>query len=58
LVSGAEDALRALGEHTPVRAIGTVGGDRLRIAVGGEETVSATLAELREAHGALAELFG
>jgi phosphoribosylformylglycinamidine (FGAM) synthase-like enzyme len=58
LVSGAEDALRALGEHTPVRAIGTVGGDRLWIAVGGEETVSATLAELREAHGALAELFG
>jgi phosphoribosylformylglycinamidine synthase subunit PurL len=57
VVSGGEDALRALGEHAPVRTIGTVGGDQLRIGLG-EQTVSATLAELKEAHGALAELFG
>jgi phosphoribosylformylglycinamidine (FGAM) synthase-like enzyme len=58
VVSGGEEELRALGERAPVRMIGTVGGDALRIALPGEMTVSATLAELQEAHGALAELFG
>ena len=58
VVSGGEDALRALAEHTPVRSIGTVGGDALRIEPAGHETVSATLAELAQAHGALAGLFG
>jgi phosphoribosylformylglycinamidine (FGAM) synthase-like enzyme len=58
LVSGAPEALRALGEATPVRTIGAVGGEELRIALPGDATVSATLAELKAAHGALAELFG
>jgi phosphoribosylformylglycinamidine synthase len=58
VVSGGEQALRALRERTRVRAIGTVGGDALRIALPGEATVSVTLAELKQAHGALAELFG
>jgi len=58
LVSGAPAALRALGEATPVRTIGTVGGEGLRIALPGDATVSATLTELKAAHGALAELFG
>ena len=57
-MSGGEQALRALRERTRVRAIGTVGGDALRIALPGEATVSVTLAELKQAHGALAELFG
>jgi phosphoribosylformylglycinamidine synthase II len=58
IVSGAEQDLRELRERVPVSIIGTVGGDALRIALPGEGTVSATLAELQEAHGALAELFG
>ncbi len=58
VVSGGEQALRALSERTQVRAIGTVGGDALRIALPGEATVSITLAELKQAHGALVELFG
>ncbi len=57
VVSASEQALRELGERAPVRAIGTVGGDALRIALEGQ-TVSATLAQLAEAHGALVELFG
>ncbi|HZL47641.1 MAG TPA: phosphoribosylformylglycinamidine synthase subunit PurL, partial [Solirubrobacteraceae bacterium] len=58
VVSGRGEALRELGASAPVRVIGTVGGDTLRIELEGEETVSATFAELREAHGALAKLFG
>jgi phosphoribosylformylglycinamidine synthase subunit PurL len=57
LVSGGAEALRELGERTQVRTIGTVGGDALRIALPGEVTVRTTLAELGEAHGALAGLF-
>ncbi len=57
IVSGAEQSLRELGERTAVSVIGTVGGDALRIAIEGQ-TLSATFMELREAHGALAELFG
>ncbi len=34
VVSGAEDALRELGERTPVRLLGRVGGDRCRSAPG------------------------
>ena len=56
LVSGEEQALRTLGERTEVRIIGVVGGDSLRIDVNGHAT-ELTLAELVEAHGALAELF-
>jgi len=57
VVSGGEDALRALGERTPVLTIGTVGGDALRISLPAETTLSTTLTELKDAHGALAELF-
>jgi phosphoribosylformylglycinamidine synthase subunit PurL len=57
VVSGREEALRELGELAPVRVVGMVGGDALRIALEGQ-TVSATLDELAEAHGALAGLFG
>jgi phosphoribosylformylglycinamidine (FGAM) synthase-like enzyme len=52
VVSGPADALQRLAERADVRVIGTVGGDAL---VAGD--VRATLAELREAHGALAPLF-
>ena len=57
VVSGRERAVRELGERVPVRVIGTVGGDALRIELQGQ-TLSATLAELAEAHQALAVLFG
>ena len=58
IVSGEEQALKTLGERTEVRIIGVVGGDSLRIDVNGvEESIELTLAELAEAHGALAELF-
>ncbi|HEY5287558.1 MAG TPA: phosphoribosylformylglycinamidine synthase subunit PurL [Solirubrobacteraceae bacterium] len=61
LVSGEEDALRALGALAPVWILGIVGGDVLQIewlprAQGGA-SISLTLAELAEAHGALAVLF-
>jgi phosphoribosylformylglycinamidine synthase II len=52
LVSGDEAALRTLGERTSVELIGTVEGESLIL---GEIDIS--LAELRHAHGALAELF-
>ena len=61
LVSGSEDALRALGASVPVRIVGSVGGDVLQIEcfarAQGASPTSLTLAELAEAHGALAELF-
>jgi phosphoribosylformylglycinamidine synthase subunit PurL len=56
LVSGTESGVRALGRRTPVTVLGTVGGSTLRIAAGAEGC-DVTLAELAEAHGALAELF-
>ncbi|MGH2880435.1 MAG: AIR synthase-related protein, partial [Solirubrobacteraceae bacterium] len=52
IVSGEEAALRTLGERTSVELIGTVQGESLIL---GEIEIS--LAELRHAHGALAELF-
>ncbi|HEU4976192.1 MAG TPA: phosphoribosylformylglycinamidine synthase subunit PurL [Baekduia sp.] len=56
VVSGPREALDRLGERAPVELVGTVGGDALEVAVGslGERWA---LAELREAHGALAPLF-
>jgi phosphoribosylformylglycinamidine synthase subunit PurL len=61
LVSGGERELRALAELTPVRILGSVGGDVLRIEcpphARGDEPIELTLAELAAAHGALAELF-
>jgi hypothetical protein len=40
-----------------VHVIGTVNGDSLQVGIG-DLTLSVTLAELAQAHGALAELFG
>jgi phosphoribosylformylglycinamidine synthase len=56
VVSGVATGVRALGRRSRVRVLGTVCGDELRIALG-DLTLTATLAELAEAHGALAELF-
>jgi phosphoribosylformylglycinamidine synthase subunit PurL len=57
LLSGPEASLRALPEDVAVRVIGVVDGARLELRGGGEEILSATLDELADAHGALAELF-
>jgi phosphoribosylformylglycinamidine synthase len=59
LVSGISTGVRALGRRTRVRVIGAVcaGAGALRIDLG-ELSIAATLAELAEAHSALAELFG
>jgi len=61
LLSGAPGALRALFAAAPprpfaVRLLGAVSGDALQITIG-DMTLSATLAELAEAHGALSVLF-
>ncbi len=56
LVSGPGEALGELAVRTPLQMLGTVGGNGLTIATGAV-VLSATLAELGEAHGALAELF-
>jgi phosphoribosylformylglycinamidine synthase II len=56
VVSGFRDRLATLAEQVPLELLGTVEGDALRIAVFAD-TLSATLAELTNAHGALAELF-
>jgi phosphoribosylformylglycinamidine (FGAM) synthase-like enzyme len=56
VVSGAEQAVRALGESTHVRLIGRVGGESLRILAGGER-VELTVTALGEAHSALGALF-
>jgi phosphoribosylformylglycinamidine synthase II len=66
LLSGGERELLALGERTHVRIVGSVGGQALRIdwpapphgdgdAEG--ERIECSLADLAEAHRALAELF-
>ncbi len=57
LVSGTPNGVSSLGRRTPTRVIGTAGGSSLQITTG-DLTLSATLSELAEAHGALAELFG
>ena len=56
VVSGPRDALERLGEQIPLDIFGTVGGEHLEIAISslGERW---SLAELREANGALAPLF-
>ncbi|HEV3001798.1 MAG TPA: phosphoribosylformylglycinamidine synthase subunit PurL [Solirubrobacteraceae bacterium] len=56
VVSGPGDALRRLGERVELDVLGRVGGDALDVTVGGER-VAVALADLREAHGALAPLF-
>ncbi len=61
VVSGGEDALRMLGASVPLRMLGSVGGDVLQIEclprAQGASPISLSLAQLVEAHGALAELF-
>jgi phosphoribosylformylglycinamidine synthase len=58
LVSGESERLQALSERVPIVSIGTAGGDRLRIDVGAAGRVlELTIAEMRDAHGALAALF-
>jgi phosphoribosylformylglycinamidine synthase len=56
VISGPRDVLERLGEQVPVTILGTVGGDRLEVAVSslGEAW---PLDELREANAALAPLF-
>ncbi len=56
IVSGASDALEELAARAPLQMLGTVEGSWLTISTDAG-TLSATLAELAEAHGALAELF-
>jgi phosphoribosylformylglycinamidine synthase len=53
VVSGGEQELRALGGKTPVRILGSVCGEALRI----DEQLALTLGDMSLAHGALAELF-
>src|SRR5512132_536723 len=56
VVSGARAALDALAARVPLDIFGTVGGDALEVAIGGERA-SWALPELREAHAALARFF-
>ncbi len=56
VVSGPGDALAELAERALLRMLGTVEGNGLTISTD-EGTLGATLAELAEAHAALAELF-
>ncbi|HEV7883118.1 MAG TPA: AIR synthase-related protein, partial [Solirubrobacteraceae bacterium] len=56
VVSGPPEALERLGERVALDIFGTVGGDALDVT-SGDVRIVATLAELREAHGALRRLF-
>jgi phosphoribosylformylglycinamidine synthase len=56
VVSGPRSALDELAARVPLMVIGTVGGDALEFAAGGE-AFAVTLAELREANAALRALF-
>jgi phosphoribosylformylglycinamidine synthase subunit PurL len=58
IVSGDEQRLKSLFDRrTRVRVLGVVEGESLSIAAG-EKRIEVSLAELAEAHGALAKLFG
>jgi phosphoribosylformylglycinamidine synthase len=60
IVSGSGEALRALGERAPLRMIGTVGGEALRIGLegqGGGPVLTASLDQLSEAHSGGLEAF-
>jgi len=58
LLSGAEAALRALGERVPTRLIGETGGEHLEVELAGGEPLRASLAELAGAYeSGLAECF-
>jgi phosphoribosylformylglycinamidine synthase II len=56
VLSGPRPALEDLAARIPVDVFGTVGGDALDVAIGGTRE-RWTLAELSEAHSALARLF-
>jgi phosphoribosylformylglycinamidine synthase len=56
VVSGTEAALRRLGEIVALDIFGTVGGEVLDVT-SGDVRITATLAELREAHAELGRLF-
>jgi phosphoribosylformylglycinamidine synthase II len=56
LVSGTPSGVRSLGRRTPVRVLGTVGGDSLHVALG-ESHLRVSLDDLARAHAALAGLF-
>jgi phosphoribosylformylglycinamidine synthase II len=56
VLSGPRDAVEALAGAVALDVFGTVGGDALELTVAGE-TSRWALAELREAHAALARLF-
>ena len=56
VVSGTADALERVSRRVPIDVFGTVGGDTLDVTSGAVR-ITATLDELREAHGALAVLF-
>jgi phosphoribosylformylglycinamidine synthase subunit PurL len=58
VVSGPPAALDELAGSTPLRRLGTVGGDALAIRVGEHGAFVLLLDDLQRAHGALAELFG
>jgi phosphoribosylformylglycinamidine synthase subunit PurL len=57
LLSGPRSALCELAQSFALQILGEVGGELMRIDVGGETLIEATLAELGEAHDALGELF-
>ena len=56
VLSGPREVLDDLAGSLPLDVFGTVGGDALELTIAGE-TSRWALAELREAHGALARLF-
>jgi phosphoribosylformylglycinamidine synthase len=56
VVSGPPDALERLAGRVPLDVFGTVGGEALRVTIGGE-SLEVGLDELGKAHGALASLF-
>jgi hypothetical protein len=56
VLSGPRDVLDALGDVVALDVLGVVGGDALELTVAGA-TSRWALAELREAHAALARLF-
>jgi phosphoribosylformylglycinamidine synthase len=56
VVSGSGDALRRLGEVVALDIFGTVGGEVLDVT-SGDARITASLAELRQAHAALGRLY-
>ncbi len=57
VVSGHPEALARLAERVSLDVVGVVGGDSLSVTIA-DESIDASLDELREAHGSLGRLFG